>query len=192
MSAISDIDISYSDIGTKYVGLHVNPLIAISEEFRYWHQLPFRYRTKSLLDIPISKIDQSFPNDPCKILLIIILSHWFWTHSLHVKYLLSYHCATKVCKFWCQISDMRQKFILMSDLMLDSAHFSPISDIPISGSVRYRWSPISDWVPTYGRKAPSTMSWRLRPTAGLLSSAATISSSYCTAARATGPTCFAV
>ncbi len=29
MSAISDIDISYSDIGTKYVGL--NPFIPISE-----------------------------------------------------------------------------------------------------------------------------------------------------------------
>jgi hypothetical protein len=37
----SDIEISYSDIGTKYVGL--NPFIPISEEFRYQNQLPFRY-----------------------------------------------------------------------------------------------------------------------------------------------------
>jgi hypothetical protein len=50
----SDIDISYSDTGTKYVGL--NPHIPISEEFRYRHQLPYRYRTKSISDIQISKI----------------------------------------------------------------------------------------------------------------------------------------
>jgi hypothetical protein len=60
----SNIDISYSDIGTKYVGL--NPHIPISEEFQYRHQLPFRYRTKSISDIPISKIDKSIPNDPSK------------------------------------------------------------------------------------------------------------------------------
>ncbi len=58
----SDIDISYSDIGTKYVGL--NPLIPISEESWYRHQLPFRYRTKSISDIPISESDKSFPIDP--------------------------------------------------------------------------------------------------------------------------------
>jgi hypothetical protein len=66
----SDIDISYSDIGTKYVGL--NPLIPISEEFRYRHQLSFRYRTKSISVSPISRIDQSLPIDPRKILSIII------------------------------------------------------------------------------------------------------------------------
>ncbi len=66
-----DIDISYSDIGTKNVGL--NPFIPISEEFRYRHQLPFRYRTKSISDIPISKIDKSFLNDPRKMLLHINL-----------------------------------------------------------------------------------------------------------------------
>ncbi len=32
------------------------------------HQLPFRYRTKSISDIPISKVDKSDPNDPNKIL----------------------------------------------------------------------------------------------------------------------------
>ncbi len=62
----SDIDISYSDIGTKYVGL--NTFILLSKEFRYRHPLPFRYRTKSILDILISKIDKSFPNGPRKIL----------------------------------------------------------------------------------------------------------------------------
>jgi hypothetical protein len=38
--------------------------------------------------------------------------------------------------------------------MSDSTYFSRILDIPISGSVRYRWSRISDWVPTYGRELP--------------------------------------
>jgi hypothetical protein len=65
MSAISDIDISYFDIRTKYVGL--SPFIPLSEEFQYRHQLPFRYETRSLLDIPISKIDKSFPSHPSKI-----------------------------------------------------------------------------------------------------------------------------
>ncbi len=62
----SDRDISYSDIGTKNVGL--NPFIPISEWFRYRHQLPFRYRTKSISDIPISKIDKTFPNVPSKVI----------------------------------------------------------------------------------------------------------------------------
>jgi hypothetical protein len=43
MSAISDIDISYSDIGDKYVGL--KNVIPISEVFRYRHQSSFRYPT---------------------------------------------------------------------------------------------------------------------------------------------------
>jgi hypothetical protein len=76
------------------------------------------------------------------------LFHWFQIHSLHVRYLLSYHCATRIYIFWCWISDVRQKFIPISDIMSDSALFSPISDIPIFGSVR-RWSRISDWVPIY-------------------------------------------
>jgi hypothetical protein len=45
MSAISDIDICYSDIGRKYVGLKT--VIPISEGFWYRHLSPFRY--------PISK-----------------------------------------------------------------------------------------------------------------------------------------
>jgi hypothetical protein len=40
---ISDIDICYSDIGDKYVGL--KNIIPISEVFRYRHQSSFRYPT---------------------------------------------------------------------------------------------------------------------------------------------------
>jgi hypothetical protein len=93
MSAVSNIDIS-SDIGTKYVRL--NPLIPISEEFPYRHQLPFRYRTKLISDIPISKIKKSFPYDPSKILLVIILFYWSRTHNLHAKYLAFYHYVMRV------------------------------------------------------------------------------------------------
>ncbi len=59
---------------------------------------------------------------------------------------MSYHCARRIYTFWCQIG---QNFIPISDIMLDSALFSPISDVPISGSVWYRWSQISYWVPIY-------------------------------------------
>jgi hypothetical protein len=55
------------------ISVGLNPLILISEEFRYRHQLPFRYRTKSISDIPISNIDKSFPNDSIKIIIIL---HW--------------------------------------------------------------------------------------------------------------------
>ncbi len=143
----SDIDISYSDIWTKYVRL--NPHIPISEEFQYQHQLPFRYRTKSISDILISKIDKPIPNDPTKFLVVIDFSHWLRTHNLYSKILVSYLCATRVYKLLRRISDIRKKFIPISDIMSDSAHLSPISDIPISGSVWYHWSRISDWVPTY-------------------------------------------
>jgi hypothetical protein len=40
-----------------------------------------------------------------------------------------------------QISD---KSFPISDIMSDSALFSPISEVPISSSVRYRWSRISE------------------------------------------------
>ena len=73
----------------------------------------------------------------------------FWIHDLHDKYLPTYQCATKIYECWCWISDIGQKIIPISDIMSDSAVFSPISDVLISGSVRYRWSRISDWVPTY-------------------------------------------
>ncbi len=60
-----------------------------------------------------------------------------------------YHCATRVYKYWCRISDIGKTFIPISDIISNYKHFSPILDVPISGSVRCRWSQISDWVPTY-------------------------------------------
>ncbi len=147
MSAISDIRHQnlLFQYGNKYVGL--NPLIVISEEFRYRHQLPFRRLTKSISDIPISQIDQSSrmtrgkfyevpiiflvgtePMDPCNQTSVSPLCY----EALHTK-----------------MSDIGQKFIPISNIMSDSALFSPISDVPISGWVRYRWSLISDWVATF-------------------------------------------
>ncbi len=109
-----------------------------------------RYRTKSISDIPISKIDQSFPNDPSKILV-------------HLMYLTGFEPANFTLSIWCLTTGLRGLFNLnvrykISDknlfrcliyVMSDSALFSPISDVPISGSVRYIWSWIADWVPTY-------------------------------------------
>jgi hypothetical protein len=95
MLAISDIGISYSDIGTKYVRL--NPLIPISEEFWYRHQLPFGYRTKLILDIPISKIDKSFPKTRIK----FYYSKFFSLDSnteTSCDILRVLHCATRVYK----------------------------------------------------------------------------------------------
>ncbi len=142
-------DISYSDIGPKHVGL--NSFIPISEEFRYRHQLPFRYQTKSISDIPpLSKMDKFFPNDPSKIVWHIIFPTGFdptvYMSSI-VSGVLPLRYTYKCC---CRILDIGQKFIPISDIMSDSALFSPISDVLISGSVQYRWSRISDWVPTYG------------------------------------------
>jgi hypothetical protein len=71
----SDITISYSDIETKNLGL--NPFIPISEWFRYRHQLPFWYRTKSILDISISKLYNLLSNDPSKLIWYIIVLSGF-------------------------------------------------------------------------------------------------------------------
>jgi hypothetical protein len=62
---------------------------------------------------------------------MIVFSHWFWTHILYGKNLVSYHCPTRVSKHWCWISDIGQKFIPISDIVSDSAHFNPISGITI-------------------------------------------------------------
>jgi hypothetical protein len=93
MSTVSDIDIPYFYIWTKYVGL--NPLISIPEQFRYRHQHSFRYRNKSISDIPISKIDKPFPNDPSKIPWDIIFLTGFEL-SLHVKYLACFTTVLRV------------------------------------------------------------------------------------------------
>jgi hypothetical protein len=131
----SDVDISYSDIGTKYVGL--NPHIPISEEFRYRQQLPFRYRTKSISDIPVSKIDKSILKDPSKFIVdsflpLVSNSQHLWQES-SVLLLCFKGLQTLVSDIGYQT-----KVYPISDIMSDFAHFSPISDIPISGSVRYR------------------------------------------------------
>ncbi len=55
MSAISDIDICYSDIRRKYVGLKT--IIPISEQFRYRHLVPFLSATVLVyIDVRMSDI----------------------------------------------------------------------------------------------------------------------------------------
>jgi hypothetical protein len=49
----------------------------------------------------------------------------------------------------CRIFDIGYKFIPISDIMSDSALFSPILEVLTSSSVRYRWSRISNKVPAY-------------------------------------------
>jgi hypothetical protein len=44
----------------------------------------------------------------------------------------------------CRISDIGKKFHPISDILSDSAVFSPISEVLISGSVRYSSSRISE------------------------------------------------
>ncbi len=86
-------------------------------------------------------------------------SLWYQTRSPSSKFLASYHYATRSFKLRGRISDSAQNFIPISDIMSDSALFSPISDVPISGLVRYRWSRISDWVPTYVRNSVRRCAW---------------------------------
>jgi hypothetical protein len=115
MSMISDIGICYSDIGRKHVGWKT--VILISEEFQYRHQSPFRYKN------------------------IYIHTYWDQNHASWFPGRAHYHCADQ----WtvgCQISNIGWKFIPISDIMSESALFSQISQVPMSGSVRYRWSRI--------------------------------------------------
>ncbi len=50
-----------------------------------------------------------------------------------------------------EMSDIGYRIKVYSDIRYNVGlrSLSPISEVPISGSVRYRWSRISDWVPTY-------------------------------------------
>jgi hypothetical protein len=141
------------DIGTNNIRL--NSYILISEEFRYRHQLPFRYRTKSISDIPISKIYRSFPHDPSKWMWHIIFLTDF---ELHIGILPLLYKDLRIL-----MSDIgyQTKFIPISDIMSDYVLFSPISDVPISGSVRYRWSRMLDWVMWWVASIPSLISSRL-------------------------------
>ncbi len=97
MSEISDIDISYSDIGDKYVGL--KNVIPISEVFRYRHQSSFRYPTlKKKIISP-----QRFEPAP-----LGMVSEHYITALLYLSVRL-------------RMSDIGQKFIPISNIMLDSA-----------------------------------------------------------------------
>jgi hypothetical protein len=100
------IDICYSDIGRKYVGLKT--VIPISEEFRYRHPSPFRYPSIEFEPKTLVFTGERLTSQP-----------------------LCYHK-----NIW--ISDIRLKFISDIGIMSDSALFSPISEVPISSSVRYR------------------------------------------------------
>ncbi len=126
MSAISDIDNCYSDIGDKYVGLKI--VIPISEVFRYRHLGPFRYPT-----FKYKKFYTSW---------IRICASWNWRLAL-------YHSATILLL---NHRDVGYRIKLYSDVRYNIGlrPLSPISKIPIS--VQYCWSRISDQVPTYVRK----------------------------------------
>ncbi len=118
----SDIDISYSDIGVKYDGLKKN--IPISEVFWYRHQSSFGYPTLN------KKI---FP--PCGL-------------NPALLGLVSECCTTKLLCPTIQIgmSDIGYRINIYSYIQYNVGlrSLSPILEVPISGSVRYRWSRISD------------------------------------------------
>ncbi len=121
MSAISDIDICYSDIGDKYVGQ--KNVIPISEVFRYWHQSSFQYPT---LKKKIFKSADANPHPSD------------WKASANTELL-------RLCVHnW--MSDIGYRIKLYSEIRYNFGLHSlcPILEVPISGSVRYRWSRISD------------------------------------------------
>ncbi len=146
MSAISDIDIPYSDIRTKNVGL--NLFILIPKEFRYRHQLPFQYRTKSISDIHISKIYKSFPNDPSKIIWNIIFLTGL-DPTIFRLCIASHHWATRIYKFWFRYIDQTKVYsyirynvglcTLQSDIGRSDIRLRPISLITDIGLSAHLW-----------------------------------------------------
>jgi hypothetical protein len=111
MSAISDIDICYSDIGDKYVGLKT--VIPISEVFRYRHQSPFRYPTFTKIPFKLSGIEPT-----------TLQTEW-------ERY-------TTELRYFSTTCDVGYRIKLHSDIRYNVGlrSLSPISEIPISGSVR--------------------------------------------------------
>jgi hypothetical protein len=128
-------------------------MLAISD-IRHRHLL-FRYRNKicrttsfysdigrvpisTLVSIPyrifryLSLIDH-FKQNRVKFYVMLVLC---LVSNPQPSYLVSYHCATRIIKLECRISDIGQNFIPISDIMSDSALYGPISDVSISGSVR--------------------------------------------------------
>jgi hypothetical protein len=111
----SDIDICYSDIGDKYVGL--KNIIPISEVFRYRHQSSFRY--------PILKKKIYFS--------LLIRTHV--PRSGKRVYNTKLLCLS-ICT---EMSDIAYRIKVYSDIRYNVklCSLSPISEVPISGSVRY-------------------------------------------------------
>ncbi len=110
----SDIDICYSDIGDKYVGL--KSVILISKVFRYRHQSSFRY--------PTLKKKKYFT------LQIRTHAPWNGKRALYYK-------ATVTA---CLDQDVGYRIKHYSDIRYNVGlrSLSPISKVPMSGSVRYR------------------------------------------------------
>jgi hypothetical protein len=118
----SDIDICYSDIGDKYVGLKTS----------------FRYRKCSDIDIRVHSDIRHWRKkkiSPCRFEpapLGMMSEHY----NITLLWLLVQKWMSDI-GYWIQLhSDIRYNVGLRS--------LSPISEVPISGSVRYRWSRISD------------------------------------------------
>jgi hypothetical protein len=57
--------------------------------------------------------------------------------------------AVEILRFRCWILDIGKQFNLISDIMSGFTLFSPVSELPISGSVRYHSSWISDCMLTH-------------------------------------------
>jgi hypothetical protein len=141
MTAISDIDLFYSDIGDKYVGLKT--FIPVSEVFRYQHQSPFRYPTLKKEVI----FSGGFEFEPLDL--------------VHERYNTQLHCFSVTV--W--MSDIGYRIKLYSEIRYNVGlrSLSPISEILISGSVRYCWWRISDCVATYGEHPNSSISCQQLP-----------------------------
>jgi hypothetical protein len=112
----SYIDIRYSDIGDKYVGL--KNVIPISEVYRYRHQSSFRYPILKKKNI------SSCIFEPTSLGMV---SERFNTKLL----------CLSVCS---EMSDTGYRIKVYSDIRYNVGlrSLSPISEVPISGSVRYR------------------------------------------------------
>jgi hypothetical protein len=112
----SDIDICYSDIGDKYVGL--KNVIPISEVFQYRHQSSFQYPTLKKKDISLCRFERTSLE----------------TESERFNTKLR---SLSVCT---QMSDIGYRIKVYFDILYNVGlrSLSPISEVPISGSVRYR------------------------------------------------------
>ncbi len=112
----SDIDICNSDIGDKYVGL--KNVIPISEMFRYRHQSSFRYPILKKKKISL-----------CRFKLTIL-------KTVSQRYNTKLRCLSIPN----EMSDIGYRIKVYSDIRYNVGlrSLSPISEVPISGSVRYR------------------------------------------------------